>query len=246
MLALHPKICALNNPAPNLRTEGFVLWSNPSKSLLIQKRIRKKRWKLVEQIKYNGFIYVESTIAGAFLISELDKIFDAKFIHLYRDGREFVRSGLHRNWYRPLSIMEHIKNYLRRNFFIETGRSTLDEFPVPPGNCKTQIEKIAWRWVEINRIIIDKISLLPEDKKFSLKLEELDSDKLKHLLEFIGASYDKELITKMLEFAQTKPNKTELFRVPSFDRWDEKEKQQFWKVAREMMNILGYPVESNL
>lgn len=239
VLALHPCLFVFNQ-YPSLRTEAFVNWRHPGRKEEIKKRIRKKRDELVAAVRRNRFIYVENSTSAAFLMNELHELFDAKFIFIYRDGRDFVRSGMSRGWYKPETIVNRLKTLLRRRFLIATGRDTVDTLLIPPAEYKTRFEKVTWRWVAVNRIILDHLAWLPDGRVFSLKLEDLDREKLIGIHSFLGIDADETLITEMLDVAGSKPNKSPNYDFPPFAEWSVMDRERFGVIAGDLMQTLGY------
>lgn len=240
VLSVHPSLCVFNNINPSLRTEAFIRWSYPKRRKEIEKRVRDKREKLVSQVKRNRLVYVESSTAAPMLIDEIDNLFQAKFVHLYRDGRTFLRSGMEREWYKPDQFSQRVKTILRRRFFVETGRSTTDTLLTPPSGLTTRFEKIAWRWVEVNRVILESLAKLPPERSFSFRLEDAGRKSFSDLLDFIGVGRDEEVLKEMEELAETRPNKTKRFTNPSPQEWPEWEKRRFDEIAGSIMTKLGY------
>ena len=196
--------------------------------------------ELIAAVRRNRFIYVENSTSAAFLMNELYELFDAKFIFIFRDGRDFVRSGMSRGWYKPESMMNRLKTLLRRRFLIATGRDTADTLLIPPAEYKTRFEKIAWRWVAVNRIILNHLASLPDGRVFSFKLEDLDREKLISIHSFLGIDADETLITEMLDVAGSKPNKSLNYDFPPFAEWSVMNRERFGVIAGDLMQMLGY------
>ncbi len=241
ILAIHPSLFVFNQ-YPSLRTEAFVKWSDPSRVKTIERNIRKKREELLAAVRRNRFIYVENSTSAALLIDELYKLFNARFIFIYRDARDFIRSGMSRDWYKPEPLWRRFKTWIRRRFFINVGRDTVDTLLVPPKNLKTRFEKIAWRWAEINSIILDSLSRLSDEHKMFFKLEELSYEKLVSVHNFLGIQADEDLLREMMSIAGTKPNKTVQYNFPSYHDWSDWEKQRFAEITSKTMYRLGYKI----
>lgn len=241
VLAIHPSLFVFNQ-YPSLRTEAFVNWSDPGRVGSIERKIKKKRGELITMVRRNRFIYVENSTSAPFLMDELYRLFDAKFICLYRDGRDFVRSGMSREWYKPESFKRRLKTWIRRRFLIDIGQPTVDTLLIPPRNLKTRFEKIAWRWTEVNRIMLDRLSLLPDDRKLSICVEKLDRQCLVDIHNFMGIHLDDALLEEMLKIANTKPNKTSQYTFPLYTDWSQWEKERFSEIAGDMMQTLGYKI----
>jgi len=147
-----------------------------------------------------------------------------------------------RDWYKPESLVNRIKAWIRRRFLIETGRDTSDTLLIPPAEYSTRFEKIAWRWAEVNRIILDRLSFLPDDRKLTVRLEELNRESLTAIHNFLGVNADDALINEMLGIANTRPNKTQKYEFPPYNEWSESEMQRFKEIAGDMMKRLGYSI----
>lgn len=242
VLAIHPSLFVINQ-FPSLRAEAFVKWSHPGRAKSVERKIRKKREELLAAVRRNRLMYIENSTSAALLIDELYRLFDAKFIFIHRDGREFLRSGMSRHWYEPEPLLQRAKTWLRRRFLIDTGRDTVDTLLIPPPALKTRFEKIAWRWVEVNRIIIEKTAAFPEERTLTFSVASLDHDCLLKIHRFLGIPIDNALIREMLVIAATKPNRTEEYRFPSYHDWSSREKQEFKDIAGDMMRTLGYSMD---
>src|SRR5690606_20464971 len=121
--------------------------------------VRTKRSAAIAQVAATGLIYVESSHFCAHLIGELNVLYGARFVHLYRRGSDVVRSGLQRRtWYneslrRKYQPARLVRDYFRRAHLIEVGRSFDEHRLKPPAELTTRFEKICWLWAEINRVI---------------------------------------------------------------------------------------------
>lgn len=254
-LGVHPDLLTYREPQPHLNVEAFRAWEDSISTDRLHDRIEEKRSPLVEQAGWNRCTYVESSHYGAHLIQELHELYEARFVHLHRDGRAFVRSGLERCWWYPESygdvfhrstfggMWEHeVLRRLRRRGLLDVGFSWNDHRLKPPNGMETRLEKISWLWQEINRTILDQLAELPADS-FSMALEEFSEDVLASLLDFVGVSSNAELLAQMTEVGEQKPNRTETRAVPPFEQWPDADREAFWSVAGPMMQQLGYTAE---
>jgi hypothetical protein len=132
VLALHPQIGAFHEPKPWLNTEAYLRWSGRRNSHYAHARLQLKRDDLIRQVEANDLQYVESSHFLSQLIPELRARYNARFIHLYRDGRDFVRSGLERPWYQRRGRLEWLRTFLRRAPGLDIGNSFIDHRLDPP------------------------------------------------------------------------------------------------------------------
>lgn len=239
VLGLHPEVLALHEPQPLLNKEAFFAWSGSRDSVEISQRVSGKRSPLIAQVvEDNHLFYVESSNFLSHLIPELDELFEPNFIHLYRNGRDFVLSGLSRTWYQPVDASTRIATYLRRNFALDVGNSFIDHRLKPPKDCGSRLQKCAWLWAEINRVILNELATIPEDRRFELRLEDFGEDVLREVLGFIGVDASSNLLREMLTIASERPNATPQSRVRT--TWGEVEEQSFDAIAGSVMHQLGY------
>jgi len=250
-LARHPETLSLHEPLPHLNIESFANWKGSHVAQEINRRVNNKRQDLLEQVEGNGLIYIESSHYCSHLIPILSELFGGGFIYLYRDGRDFVRSGLEREWWYTNNffsshlkgkgkVKQVLKRRVRRKFLIDMGYTWEDHRLLPPKKYKTRIEKISWLWVEINSVIQDSLSKLSSDKYIYLKLEEFNSGGVDRLLSFLDIKSTKKIKLQMEKVSKKKPNRTSNRTILPFDKWKKEEQKKFWKVAHNMMKTLKY------
>ena len=249
MLAEHPQLFAVHEPTPDLNAEAYASWNGSHGTDYIRKKVVSKRSDLIQQVLDNEYTYIESSHYCSHLIPLLDDLYDAKFIYLYRDGRDFVRSGLEREWWYPERSFSHpelnglkefFKRQVRRRWLIDVGHTWDDHRLKPPNKLNTRIEKISWLWVEINTVIQDYLLEVPSKKVFSIKLEAFDQEEIKSLLSFLDVRQDEKIREEMIRIMQIKPNKTISRSVSTFNEWPDKDKAHFWRIAKGMMDELKY------
>lgn len=133
VLALHPQLGAFHEPKPWLNTEAYLRWSGRKDPEYAHARLEQKRDDLIEQVDANGLRYIESSHFLSHVIPDLRDRYDARFIHLYRDGRDFVRSGLERDWY-PVGAFARTRGTIRRMTGLKVGDSFADHRLDPPSS----------------------------------------------------------------------------------------------------------------
>jgi hypothetical protein len=239
-LAKIPAVCALHEPLPHMNVEAFAHWSDSHTDEVVMARVRQKRRGLIEQVQQNGFVYVESSHYCTHLVSYLHQLFDARFIYLYRNGRNFVRSGLERGWYDRQPISARLKTIIRRRLLINVGNSYLDHRLRPPKELKTSFEKITWLWVEINRIALRELSTIQDQDKYLLPLEMFGQEKAAEICHFLGLQPDASLLKAIMDVSRKKPNQTVERSILPPTEWEAAKQQRFAELASEMMIQLGY------
>jgi hypothetical protein len=239
-LGVHPGIYALHEPYPRLNTEGFAKWSNPAKTSELTARVERKRRWLLEQTSHNGYLYVESSHFCSFFIPELFDLFGAKFVHLHREGGDFVRSAIRRKWYRKEGVGGRIRTRLRRRFLVDIGQPFVDHWLLPPSRYTTVFEKVTWLWVEVNSIILKAFEQLPTENTFSISLNSWTRNDLCGLISFLGESTDEDILDKMFRMAEKRPNQSVSVGCPSDCALRKNEELVFKELAGDMMRHLGY------
>jgi len=64
-------------------------------------RVKTERKNLIKSVHDEGYNFIESTVCIRFHFENIVKIYpECLIVHLVRDGRDFVRSGFNRNWFR--------------------------------------------------------------------------------------------------------------------------------------------------
>ena len=252
VMAHHPQLLALHEALPHLNVEAFARWKGDMPVSRIEKSIRSKRDTPIRAADLNGLVYVESSHYCSHLIPELYTLYDARFIFLHRDGREFTRSGLERGrWYKddtqPTSLKRALKEYaarwLRRNHLINIGHHFDDHRLIPPKQYESRIEKIAWLWTEINQTILQGLDRIPEQDVMTLSLRSFDASLLRSIFDFIGVESSDDLISSAMDTARDRPNKTSSRSVPPFESWELEDRRRFWSIAGPLMGTLGYEVK---
>jgi hypothetical protein len=181
----------------------------------------------------------------SWLIPDLAALFpEAKFVHLARDGRKVAGS-----YFRKLADECYDDRSSRIFQAFYDGEAVLPPppekkywWPVPPrGSADAQpfrlfdqFERICWHWAEINRVILDSLSALPQARKTFVRLEDLRSstETLKGLLHFLNLGYrDSQFALLQRPHNVNKPQDSLL---------SPRERDAFDRIAAAMMARLGY------
>lgn len=248
IMSLHSDVVALHEPLPTLNTEAYLKWSGSINEDQARQFVWKNRKELVRQVAWGSKQYLESSLFMSLFIDELNYLFNAKFIHLHRDGRDFVRSGASQGWYLERKGKENlktvVKSSLRRRLalYIGTslGNSNRDFRLSPPSHCESRIQKIAWLWDEVNQIILNDLSHVPKDERMEVKLGDFGPEKLREMHEFMSLRQDSNLIIQMSQIAAKKPNKSNEHIADPYEGWSKSDKAAFERISGSMMSRLGY------
>lgn len=182
----------------------------------------------------------------SWLIPDLAALFpEARFVHLVRDGRKVAGS-----YFRKLGTESYDD---RSNAVLQAFYDDPAGTPAPPPEKKywwpvprkgaadgqafrlfDQFERIAWHWAEINRVILDEFSKLPERRKTLVRLEDLRSspENLEGLLHFLNLDYrDEHFAMFQRPHNVNRPEDTLL---------DDRQRDAFDRIAGNMMARFGY------
>ena len=240
-LSLHPETFSLHEPKPYLSTENFRAWKGNISKERLKREIHLKRDRLVETTRNNGLMYIESSHFIVHLILTLYDIYKPRIIFLFRDGRDFVRSGLIRPWYKERTPKYHLARIIRRLTLLPIGDPIEDHQLIPPRQARTRFEKAAWLWNEVNHSIQKQLQRIPQEDIFRLKLEAFEIKKIEELLDFLGLKKRIKIIEKMIKVAQVRPNRAKQpYSIPAKDKWTEEQEEIFLRFAGDQMHRLGY------
>lgn len=193
---------------------------------------RRARQSIIYKTWSAGLIHGETDLLmTSFSDIIAEEIPDSKFIVLIRDPRDFVRSGMRRNYYqghawdpgrlRPTEGSEELIRFQQ-----------MDQF-----------EKICWLWREtysrINRFCAD----IPEDRQMVVRFEDLvkDNSVLKNVFDFLGLKpFNQDAVGKII---QQKFNEQVVGAFPTPDQWNTELSQKLWRECGEIAEEFGYTKE---
>jgi hypothetical protein len=182
----------------------------------------------------------------SWLIADLAALFpEAKFVHLVRDGRKVAGS-----YFRKLGAecYDDRSTAIFQAFYDDPAST-----PAPPPEKKYwwpvprrddpnagafrlfgQFERIVWHWAEVNRVISDQLSNLPEQRKCFVRLEDLRSspDTLRGFLHFLNLGY-RDAHFAMLQRPHNVNRPQDTLLSP-------RERDSFDRIAGTTMARLGY------
>jgi hypothetical protein len=169
----HPDVSAFHEPVPRLVefSQQAYLAPHSRENRLV---IYVARNDMISITNSQGKLYVETANKLTFFAHALASLYpNGRFIHLVRNPVDVIKSGVLRKWYcgHPWDI----------------GRIKPKDNLVDGQNWDTLRSswKIAWNWVETNRFILDFMDTLPQGRKLTVKLEDID-ETAPQLWQFIG------------------------------------------------------------
>nr|WP_293078162.1 sulfotransferase [Okeania sp. SIO3B5] len=211
---LFPEVFSCHEPNPDFCNLG----TNYARGIIsshqaVQENEKGRRVLCCEVKRRKAKIYIESNNRLFSFLKPLREVFpDAKIVHIVRDGRDYVRSGMSGKWYEKDDKT--------------TLRLRADMFHDDPYANKWQqmssFEKIAWLW----------------QKKDGFIYQNDGRSGLFKISNFIGFSEEKTL-SCLEKIGDYKPHntRTSKHKIPKYPHWDEAMKSSFNEIASEQQKI---------
>ena len=229
------RILSLHEPHPsmldisNKYIKGFV---NESEVI---KEFKHKRYFYFRKAQLEKKeLYIESNNRLYSLIPVIKEIFeDYRIIHIVRDGREVVRSGMNRKYYTNNDVFFK-KRIMALDFKNDEYYSQWNEM--------SSFEKTCWWWQKKDSIIYSQVKNC--EKARTYKYEELffsnDAQLFEELIRFIGIDDVTSQKKYFLQNRNKKINKNNLNNFPKWNEWNDEQKNKFNLIAGEHMQEMGY------
>lgn len=180
----------------------------------------------------------------SWLLPDLAALFPtARFVHLVRDGRKVASSYFHKL---GLETYDDRSNAAMQAYADGTGAMPPPEkpywWPVPRKDDPAaaafrgwdQFQRIAWHWAEVNRVAMEALAALPQDRTLFVRLEDLRESPalVRELHAFLDLPYTDS------DFAVfARPHNV---NRPEDRLLDAAQREQFMAVAGGMLDQLGY------
>ena len=189
-------------------------------------------------------VWGDSSNKLSWLIPDLAAQFpDARFVHLVRDGRKVAGSYFHKLG---------DENYTDRATAILQAHYDGKGAPPPPekpywwplprrGDAFAtafrdfdQFQRICWHWAEINRVILDSLAALPQERTLFTRLEDLVQapERVEELMDFLGLDHTPADFAAFQRPHNVNRPRDQLLTAP--------QRSQFEAIAAPMMTRLGY------
>jgi len=162
----------------------------------------------------------------------LKTLAQVRFIHLVRDPRDVVRSGMRRKWYDG-GIFDRTRIVPRE------GTKADSEW-----SCYTPFQKNLWLWDESNRWILNFLSKIPEQQQLLVQSEDVfngHKDTIESIFKFMDSPLPSE--RQISNVLGKKMNVQKVGRFPNPSDWTEEMQQQLVNLAGETAKRLGYTLE---
>ncbi|HMB01014.1 MAG TPA: sulfotransferase [Spirochaetota bacterium] len=225
------KVYAVHEPRPDFLKTAVKTAVNPVAPDKLAAHISYFRSALLRDVRRRQKnIYLECNNRLFSLIPSIRKIFPhSKIIHIIRDGRDYVRSGMARKWYTAADRDPRLKAAC---------------FPDDPycrlWDTMSKFEKICWRWQKKDSFIYN--SLRDISDAILVKFEDIFTKPytgLYRICRFIGLEENKIKVIIDRETGR-KAHATSNNPFPAWQYWDEKYRKQFDTICAQHMRLYGY------
>lgn len=221
-------VLATHEPNPDFLNLAINYARNKIDKRTVTNKLELYRRPLARKVNREGKdIYVESNNRLFSLIEPLSTVYNNfKIIHIIRDGRDYVRSGMSRDWY----TQNDCEPRLKANMFKDDPYFDL-------WDKMSRFEKICWRWQKKDNFIYEDLKNI--DNYIRVKFEDIFNNEehsgLFRIADYIGVSREetKKIIEKMISKKINKNNSYELSKWP---QWSKDKKENFKEIAGNHMN----------
>jgi hypothetical protein len=233
LLELTPFFFTHHEPAPilyRLSKTAYENEENSSAHRILVDAFLTAREELFNHASACGRGYIETSPQVTFLAPViLEALPNARFIHLIRNPRDVIRSGMRRKWYDG-----HPYDATR-----------ITPKPQSPAFEKwdryTPFQKNVWLWTETNLWIGRFLEQVSEGQKLFMRSEELftyNHNLLARLFEFVGAPVPSQ--GRLLKVLNQKLNAQKSGNFPAAHEWNQDAKDQFREIGSEALKKFGY------
>jgi len=233
LLGLAKNAFTYHEPEPllyGLSKLSYEYSDNTNVSKVLQEAFYVARQELMKRSLDCGMGYIESSPQATFLAPFIQKVVpDVRFIHLVREPRDVVRSGMRRKWYEghgadKTRIIPHPDS--------STGREW---------ESYSAFKKNLWLWNETNSWILKFTSSVPAERILLLHSEDVfgaSEEALRKLFTFVGSSLPPG--RKIAHVLGKKLNQQKTGTFPESEVWSHEMQCDLLKIAGRTAESLGY------
>ncbi|MCW9709184.1 sulfotransferase domain-containing protein [Fodinibius salsisoli] len=237
LFKLSPLIDAFHEPAPELFQFSYDYFMNQIDRSDAKQMLKYLRDELVFRSYRDGFIFVETNNRLAYIADLLLDLYpSSKFIHVYRNPYDFIRSGMRRSYYQG-----HMRDYAR----IHPIQSEPDH---EQWKTYTAIQKTAWNWKRVNEYCLNFMATLPQEQKMSFSSEdffEADPSLTDPLFNFIGSSDFHPPVSDINRVMGKKHNAQKRGQFSKPSNWTDQQVEQVNAIIAPVAATLEYPLISD-
>ncbi len=195
-------------------------------------KIRRNRRAHCRDVKRKNLdVYAESNNRYFSLLAPLTDVFtDAKVIHIVRDGRDYVRSGMSRVWYTAEDDDPRLKaSYFPQDHYYKQWLEM------------SRFAKICWRWQKKDGFIWNWVQ--EADRAITVEFEDIfkadDHRGVYRIADYICLP-EKETEQMVEQMMNRKVNSTNNYAIPHWREWSQERKDKFTEIAgKHMKNYYG-------
>jgi hypothetical protein len=233
LLGLTRNIIAYHEPRPllyGLSKLSYEYSDNADVSKVLQEAFFTARQELMKRSLDYGMGYVESSPQVTFLAPFIQEaVPNVRFIHLVRDPRDVIRSGMRRKWYEG-----HGADKTRI-----TPRP--DSSAAREWGSYSAFKKNLWLWNETNSWIMNFTSGVPAERILLLHSEDVfkaSPEALEKLFIFAGSSLPS--VRRIAHVLGKKLNQQKTGTFPESEVWSDEMLRDLLNIAGRTAQILGY------
>jgi hypothetical protein len=233
LASLSNKIVALHEPTPKLYGLSSQCYRSNMGTVCDEifaeafMTARRERFRYALSI---GKGYFESSPQVTFLAPVIrNALPQAKFIHVVRDPKAFVRSGMRRGWY---------SNHPMDNTRLKPLNKSKD---YKYWEQWDSVEKICWLWKETNVWINRFMKTLPLEQKLFLRSENIflnKKEEMNSFFDFLNIPRPSDKWIKIILSKELNAQKTGDFQEVS--DWSDELHAKFYRIAGESAKLFGY------
>jgi hypothetical protein len=233
LLGISVNVFAYHEPKPllyGLSKLSYECSDNEEVGKVLQESFVVARQELIKRSLECNRGYIESSPQVTFLAPFIQKVIkNVRFIHLVRDPRDVVRSGMRRNWYEG-----HISDKTR--IIPHPDSSAGREW-----DSYNAFKKNLWLWNETNSWILKFTSGMPAERILLLRSEDIfgaREDVLRKLFIFAGSSIPSG--RKIMQVLGKKLNQQTAGTFPDSDGWSDEMRNDLLEITGQTAQSLGY------
>lgn len=236
LLNLSPRIDAYHEPAPELFQFSYDYYNGDIETSHALKTLLYLRDELVFRSHRDGFIFVETNNRVTYIAELLLELYpSSKFIHIYRNPYNYIRSGMRRKYYSG-----HMRDYAR-------VKPRGDDVYHERWDNLTDLEKVAWNWRTVNELCLDFMNNLPDNQKLGFSSEAFfnaDTNLVKNLFTFIGSDQYVPPPSDVNRVMKKKHNAQQKGQFSTPDNWTDSQVKNVNKIIANTAEKLSYELHS--
>lgn len=219
---------AVHEPNPDFLKLAINYAQNQVKKEEAKEKLDLYRRPLAKKMKRSSFNnYIESNNRLFSLIKPLTDVYEnLEIIHIVRDGRDYVRSGMSRDWYTPNDNELRLKSSM---FSDDPYFNIWDKM--------SRFEKICWRWQKKDNFIYEDLKKVENFIRIKFRdiFNSKDHNGLFKIADYVGISKTKT--AKMIdEMINEKVNNNKKYEIPRWPEWSKNKRKKFNQIAGKHMN----------